>query len=556
MISKKDSARNEQIPVVCGIIIDGNKLLFVKRRDKLLLEADGQWELPGGKIEFGENSETALLREIKEETGYTVSIKQLLPIIYSTVWEYSEKESVSGFRRQVFLICYICRVDKNIKPSVVDDPKVSAIDWFSAGEIQNLDTIRGTDEIMQTFSKTGYIEFDFKPLRGYQQDIKDNKKALTSEKNYLRRNGNGSLSKLSAKSIKKNAKAVPLSEGKLPPAVLNKMLAGLHHDKSVLIGPAAGEDAAVVKPGSDTLLITTDPITFATKDLADFCFNVNANDIAAMGGVPRYFSVVCMLPPNSFFKNEILGLSSQLSSIAEKAGVSIIGGHTEVSSAVTRPVIVGQMIGTPGKCGVLSSGGAQTGDILFMTKSAALEGTAIIAFEKEERLIAEFGSGFIKDCKELLKNPGISVLRESSIIVECADKIFKKLQKENPSACNPLHAMHDVTEGGIATGAWEMADLSNKGLFFMLENVHIQETTKILCRRFGIDPLGLISSGVLLFAVSKEYAHQFEDALAKEDIRVSEIGEFIDERRCFIKSRNSLSDLPRFDIDEIVKALE
>jgi hydrogenase maturation factor len=155
----------------------------------------------------------------------------------------------------------------------------------------------------------------------------------------------------------------------------------------------------------------------------------------------------------------------------------------------------------------------------------------------------------------LLRKPGISILNESKAVVECAYRIHQELLKHDKKAENPLHAMHDVTEGGIATGAWEISELSGTGLFFQLENVPVREETRIICRRFDMDPLGLISSGVLLFALNKKHVKTFKDYLNEFSFEVAEIGEFIDEKRCFIKGRNSLSELPRFESDEIVKAL-
>jgi mutator protein MutT len=539
-VSLENKAFNEQIPVVCGIVFKHGKILFVKRRDEELLEADGKWELPGGKIEFGENPEHALLREIYEETGYRAQVESLLPLIYTNVWEYSEKRSLSGFRRQVFLICYICSALSGEKR--LSDSKVSKIKWFSPEEVKSIQAIKGTAEILEEFKKSDLFKND--PVNNISSVHKKKSSLFLSKKPYEKQ------------SQRRNRY---LKEGKIPGDLLKELidLYSEHgfRDKSVLIGPLSGEDSAALQLESDQILITSDPITFVTKDISDFSFNVNANDIAAMGGIPKYLSLVYVLPPLKVSTSLFMEWSLRIAELSKEAGVSIIGGHTEISSAVNNPVVVGQMIGIPGKCGIIRSSGARSGDILLMTKSAGLEGTAIIATEFQEYLTSEFGAEFVNNCRMLLRKPGISILNESKAVVECAYRIHQELLKHDKKAENPLHAMHDVTEGGIATGAWEISELSGTGLFFQLENVPVREETRIICRRFDMDPLGLISSGVLLFALNKKHVKTFKDYLNEFSFEVAEIGEFIDEKRCFIKGRNSLSELPRFESDEIVKAL-
>ncbi|MBN1936873.1 MAG: hydrogenase expression/formation protein, partial [Anaerolineae bacterium] len=239
--------------------------------------------------------------------------------------------------------------------------------------------------------------------------------------------------------------------GKLPPEnlarLLHKYTFSLPDDR-VLVYPGVGEDAAVIDIGDRWLVAKTDPITFATDEIGWYAVNVNANDIAAAGGTPRWFLSTLLLPQAKTDEALAERIMAQIAAACRTLDVVPCGGHTEITYGLDRPIVVGMMLGEiePGR--LIHTGGMQVGDEIVLTKGAAVEGTAIMALEKAADLQGRFSADFLARCRGFLHDPGISVLREAQIAVQNAT----------------VHAMHDPTEGGVATGLWELAAASGVGL--------------------------------------------------------------------------------------------
>jgi len=178
----------------------------------------------------------------------------------------------------------------------------------------------------------------------------------------------------------------PLPQGKLPPALLVRLLGGLPAGGAI-VGPRPGEDAAVVDAPDGYLVLTSDPITFTADRIGRYAVHVNANDIAAMGAEPRWLLTTVLLPTGTS-EADVIALMEDLAAACTEVGVALIGGHTEVTGAVTRPVVSGTMLGTVVRERLVTSGGARPGDIILLTKPVAIEGTAVLAREAAARLVA------------------------------------------------------------------------------------------------------------------------------------------------------------------------
>ncbi len=334
---------------------------------------------------------------------------------------------------------------------------------------------------------------------------------------------------------------MPLSVGKLPQAVLDRLLRQIRVlDPRVIVGPRVGEDAAVLDAGGGNLLIaTTDPITFATERIGWYCVNINANDIAATGGTPRWFMATLLLP-ESQSEEQVESIFTDIVDSCRKLDVSLIGGHTEITSGLDRPILVGQMLGEVAKDRLVTSAGAGVGDVVVLTKGIAIEGTAIIANEMHDlsrNLLA--GKGWQK-AKQFLNDPGISVVRDARIALASSD----------------VHAMHDPTEGGVATALHEMARAAGVGFVIDAEAIPVFPETALLCNHLQLDPLGLISSGALLVICSASEAKRAAAALRKESIAANIIGRVVDQAEGLkLKDKSGLRDLPIFEQDEITKVL-
>jgi hydrogenase maturation factor len=310
-------------------------------------------------------------------------------------------------------------------------------------------------------------------------------------------------------------------------------------DPRVIVGPRVGEDAAVIDVGDRYLIATTDPITFATDDIAWYALQVNANDVAVRGARPRWFLATILLPEGKTTDDDVSTLFARLRVACEEMDIALVGGHTEVTYGIDRPIVVGTMLGEVAKDKLVTTGGARIGDAVVMTKGVPLEGTAIIAREKEAELRAlGVSASVIRKAKGLLRTPGLSVLPEAEIACELAT----------------VHAMHDPTEGGIATALHEMADAANVGLRIDRDRIMTLPEGKILCEAFGLDPLGTIASGALLMTLAPAEAGIVIHALARESIDCHYIGQVVprDQGVTLVDGARQ-EPLPIFPQDEITR---
>ncbi|MDD3655479.1 MAG: AIR synthase family protein [Atribacterota bacterium] len=309
-------------------------------------------------------------------------------------------------------------------------------------------------------------------------------------------------------------KKLPL--GKLDFSLLERLLGKYQSktDSRVIIGPKLGEDAAVIDFPDRYLVAKTDPITFATEEIGWYAVQVNANDIATRGAVPKWFQATILLPENKTTEELVANIFSQIQNACEELNITIIGGHTEVSYNLDRPIIVGCMLGEVEKHKLVSTSGAKPGDAIILTKGIVIEGTVIIAREKKEELEARgYQKNFIQRCQNYLYNPGLSVIKEA-------------LLANNME----VHAMHDPTEGGLAAGLYEIVQASGVGLLVEREKIPILEEAKILCKEYSLDPLRTITSGTLLIVTSLKSSQKIITLLEENKIKASLIGEIKEQR--------------------------
>jgi hydrogenase maturation factor len=302
-----------------------------------------------------------------------------------------------------------------------------------------------------------------------------------------------------------------LPKGKIPIDVLKDVIfqnLGVQLDE-VVLGPSTGIDGAVVNVGSKSLIVSMDPITGAIERIGWLAVNVNANDIATFGVEPSFFFSCILLPENSDRKTvEIICV--QMDKAAKNLGIAIVGGHCEVTPGILNPIVVGCMVGVADKGNYVTAGGARPRDRIILTKSAGIEGTAILASDREEQLKRILSPRALQNAKKFYDK--ISVVKD-------ALTAFKT---------NSVHAMHDPTEGGISGGIYEMAEASNLGVKIFEEKIPIRPETFKICDFFRIDPLRLISSGALLISVNPEHADEIVQLLEQEHVPASIIGEFLE----------------------------
>ncbi|UCE20506.1 MAG: AIR synthase family protein [Gemmatimonadota bacterium] len=314
-----------------------------------------------------------------------------------------------------------------------------------------------------------------------------------------------------------------------------------HVDESVIVGPKIGEDAAVIDLGDRCLVATTDPITFATDEIGWYSVHINANDIASMGAKPKWFLATVLLPEGETSEALVESIFSQISSACQNLGISLCGGHTEITSGIDRTIVVGHMLGEVAKSKLVISAGARSGDNILLTKGIAIEATSIMARERREELGHDFSHEFLERCRGFLRDPGIGVVLDAEIATQSAD----------------VHAMHDPTEGGLAMGLYELCEAADVGVLIKKEHIPIFPETMQLCNHFHLDPLGSIASGALLICLASEDTANVVEALQSEGVRASVIGTVTD-RKFGVKMEDEgkIRDLPRFERDEITKLFE
>ena len=327
--------------------------------------------------------------------------------------------------------------------------------------------------------------------------------------------------------------------GKLDAKFLAELIKKYYRkDRNLIVHPKIGEDASVIKREDKCLVLTTDPITLAEGKIGLYSVIINANDIAAMGGRPKYLLTTNLLPEGKTTKDDVENLFRDISSICKKLDILWIGGHIEITSGLKKPIVVGEMLGTVERNKITPTSNAKVGDDLLLVKGIAIEGTAIIAREKGNYLKKKLPSSFLRKAKDFLVKPGISILKESLL----ANNSVK------------INAMHDPTEGGIATGIAEVAQASEKGILVFPESIKIYPETKILCQKFNLNPFGLIASGSLLISLSPKESPKLIKIFQKKGIPIAVIGKIKQKDFGFkMKVKGKINNLPEFKVDEITK---
>jgi hydrogenase expression/formation protein HypE len=333
----------------------------------------------------------------------------------------------------------------------------------------------------------------------------------------------------------------PYPLGKLPPEHLVRLLARhAPSDPRVVLGPGIGRDAAVINLGNRYLIAKTDPITFASDEIGWYAVHVNANDVACTGAIPRWFLAALLLPEGHTPPSLVDTIYDQVDDACRELKIALVGGHTEITHGLDRPIVVGCMLGEVSPDRLVRPDGARPGDALLVTKGIAVEGTAIIAREGANRLSGLNGD-FLARCRGFLHEPGISVVRDARVA----------------TAAGRIHAMHDPTEGGLATGLLELAGAAGVGLAVEEDAIPILPETQVLCTRLGLDPLGLIASGALLLAVAPEDADAVVSTLEMAGIAAARIGQVAEPKQgVVLQSATGARPVPHFERDEIARLFE
>ena len=324
--------------------------------------------------------------------------------------------------------------------------------------------------------------------------------------------------------------------GKLPLPLLEKLLKSIPSgNPDILAGPGIGVDAAVIRFGGQTLVFKTDPITFTSEDIAWYLVTINANDIACMGGVPKYLLVTFLLPAGPTTPSSVEALFSSLRQACETMDVTLVGGHTEITYGIERTLAAGFMVGTLEQGGFVRPSGAKPGNLILLSKQIPIEAVSVIAAEASHRL--DLDRQALAEALSLVRDPGLSILKEARLAWHHGG----------------VTAMHDPTEGGLATGLKELALASGCGVEVYRERIPVLPIAERILPRFSIDPLGALSSGSLVVCCEEESAEGIIAAWAEHGIQGSIIGRLTAARDMVVVQNGAREALPEFSRDEITK---
>jgi hydrogenase expression/formation protein HypE len=329
-------------------------------------------------------------------------------------------------------------------------------------------------------------------------------------------------------------RARPLESGKLPHELLASLLAELPPPPpEVRLGAAIGEDASGIDVPGGTLVVAADPITLTAEDIALLSVVVNANDVAVCGARPQWFLAVVLVPPGTV-EGVVRDLFAALPRALAVVGASLVGGHTEVTAAVNRPVVIGQMLGLVERGRIVTTAGCDPGDVLLQVRPAPIEGAAVLASEAEDRL-GKVEGRVLAEAHAALQHPGISLVDAALLASELGAK-----------------ALHDPTEGGLVGGLYEMAAAAAVGIRIDRNAVLWFEPGLAVCEALGCDPWSTLASGTLLAAFIPEKAESALTAFAEAGHAAAAIG--------VVEAGNGVHDadgvgLPRPARDEVARIL-
>lgn len=300
-----------------------------------------------------------------------------------------------------------------------------------------------------------------------------------------------------------------LPTGKLHPDLLEILLNKIPIlDKNVAIGPGTGIDCAVIEFGDQYLVMKSDPISLTAENIGWYAVQINVNDIVTTGADPKWMLTTLLLPEQDTTIQIVENIMDQLIIATKEYGITIVGGHTEITKGIDRPIIASTMIGIVKKDKLISSSGVEIGDNILLTKEIAIETVSILSNDFPDELHDHLSDYELSHAQSYLYEPGISIYKEARLIRDGYN----------------VTAMHDPTEGGLAAALWELSVASNKTLVLNLDKVPISDLTSKICAHFSINPLNSISSGALLFTAKPQSTKEIFNVLEKNHIPVSVIG--------------------------------
>ncbi len=324
--------------------------------------------------------------------------------------------------------------------------------------------------------------------------------------------------------------------GKVPNELLEKLVFKniTYKREEVLARPGIGEDTGVMDFGNDLCVVSTDPITGATTGIGTLAIHVSCNDAATRGAEPVGILMTILCPPGTT-EEELEQVMIDAGKAASEEKVEIIGGHSEITDAVTRIVVSTTVIAKLSRENFKDYDDIKVGDKIVMTKWMGLEGTHILAHDIEERLAECLSAEELDEAQSYGKY--LSVVKDGLI-----------------GRKNGVVYMHDITEGGVFGAVWEAGEAVGKGILLYEDNLPIKEVTQKICDCISIDPKKLISSGSMIMIVNEDNLASLVEELELEGIKATVIGE-VTENGIKVRTNGEITPILPPGSDELYTAL-
>lgn len=326
-----------------------------------------------------------------------------------------------------------------------------------------------------------------------------------------------------------------MKQGKVSDSVLKRsVLKKLKTNREeVIFGAALGEDCAVLSFKEEEAYVTgTDSVTCMGKASGAVAVCVAANDLAASGAEPIAV-LVSALFPGSISEEDIKETMTEIEEQCSILHMQVAGGHTEVTSAVTRPVLTVTGIGKTKE--PVFTKGALPGQDVVVSKWIGLEGSYILAKEKEKELLTRY--------PVTVTDTALSFLQYLPVVHEAATAMK-----------SGVRVMHDVSEGGIFSALWQLAECSGVGLEIDLKQIPVKQETVEICEFFGLNPYEIASAGALLMVTDN--GADLVKALAKENISAAVIGKITDGNDRVVINEDERRFLEPSRADELYKMFQ
>lgn len=311
--------------------------------------------------------------------------------------------------------------------------------------------------------------------------------------------------------------------GKISPEIFDEIiLPQLGRRRSeILTGPQHGVDVGVVDLGHGQVMVTTtDPVfvvpPYGWERSGWFAVHILASDAVTSGLPPKYITMDLNLPL-SITRDQFEVLWGVMHRECEKIGMAIISGHTGRYEGCDYPMIGGATVICVGpKDQYLTPAMARVGDLIVITKGAAIEASGLFAVTFPEKVAERYGKQFAEEAEQ--------IFWQMSVVEDALTAVSVGVRE------NGVTTMHDATECGIWGGLFEIAQASDVGLVIDKDKIIVQEPVRKVCDLFGIDPYTSISEGTLIATCRPHKAKELVTRLHGKAIPASIVGEITEAR--------------------------